>query len=233
MSGTNAVTRAEGSTPGAALLLDAVSITIAGRRLVGPLDLVVPAGGCTTVMGPSGCGKSTLLNWVAGALDPVFVASGSVRLGTDDLTHRPPERRGLGLLFQDDLLFPHLTVGGNLLFALPASVQGRTERRRQVEAALDEAGLGGMLDRDPGTLSGGQRARVALMRTLLAGPRALLLDEPFSKLDEARRDEMRTFVFERAHRRGLPVLLVTHDPADAAAAGGAVIELGRAVTGAS
>jgi putative thiamine transport system ATP-binding protein len=216
----------EGSAIGATLALDAVAITLAGRRLFGPLDLAVEPGTCTTVMGPSGCGKSTLLAWVAGALDPVFQAQGRIRLGADDLTARPPERRGLGLLFQDDLLFPHLTVGGNLLFALPPSVQGRTERRRHVEAALAEAGLDGTIDRDPATLSGGQRARVALMRTLLAGPRALLLDEPFGKLDEQRRDDMRAFVFERARRRGLPVLLVTHDPADARAAAGPVIDLG-------
>ena len=207
-------------TVGVALVLDGVSIRLGGRPLVGPLDLRVDAGTCTTVMGPSGCGKSTLLSWVAGALDPAFEAQGRVHLGANDLTALPPERRGLGLLFQDDLLFPHLTVGGNLLFALPASVAGRAERRRQVEAALAEAGLDGTIDRDPATLSGGQRARVSLMRTLLASPRALLLDEQ-------RRDEMRAFVFERARQRGLPVLLVTHDPADARAAGGAVVDLGR------
>jgi putative thiamine transport system ATP-binding protein len=208
-----------------ALGLHAIAIDLNGQRLIGPLDLRVEAGRCTTVMGPSGCGKSTLLSWVAGTLDPAFRAQGRVTLGSADLTGLPPEQRRLGLLFQDDLLFPHLSVGGNLAFALPSAVRGRAERRERIEAALDEAGLSGFAGRDPATLSGGQRARVALMRTLLAEPDALLLDEPFGKLDARRRGEMREFVFGRARERGLPVLLVTHDDADAQAAGGPIVLL--------
>jgi putative thiamine transport system ATP-binding protein len=105
-------------------------------------------------------------------------------------------------------------------------VTGRQARRQRIRAALEEAGLEGFEERDPATLSGGQRARVALLRTLLAEPRALLLDEPFSKLDVALRARIRRFVFEHARAQALPTLLVTHDPADAAAAGGPVIEIG-------
>jgi putative thiamine transport system ATP-binding protein len=211
---------------GDALRLEAVSIALAGRPLFAPIELDVEPGTCTTVMGPSGSGKSTLLAFVAGTLDPAFVARGRVRIGGEDLAGQPPERRRVGILFQDDLLFPHLSVGGNLAFALPASLRPRAARRARVEGALADAGLEGFAERDPATLSGGQRARVALMRTLLAEPRALLLDEPFGKLDMQLRDEVRRFVFDHARARGLPMLLVTHDEADARAAGGPVLRLG-------
>jgi putative thiamine transport system ATP-binding protein len=119
-----------------------------------------------------------------------------------------------------------MSVGTNLAFALPADVKGRAARDAQVADALREAGLPGFEARDPATLSGGQRARVALMRALLARPRALLLDEPFNKLDAQLRSDFRTFVFEHARERRVPILLVTHDEQDAHAAGGPVIELG-------
>jgi putative thiamine transport system ATP-binding protein len=208
------------------LVLDGVRIALGDRALVDGLDLTVDAGRCVTLMGPSGCGKSTLLAFVAGFIDPAFDARGRVRVGDDDVTASPPERRRIGILFQDDLLFPHLTVGGNLAFALHERVRDRDERRARVEAALREADLRGFDARHPATLSGGQRARVALMRTLLAEPRALLLDEPFGKLDAPLRDEVRRFVFDHALERALPILLVTHDEADARAAGGTVLRFG-------
>ena len=204
--------------------LDGIALSLGGEVLLGPLTLSVRPGTIATLMGPSGSGKSSLLALICGTLDPVFSWSGQVRLGGREITALPPERRGVGILFQDDLLFPHLSVGDNLAFALPASVKGRAARRQRVEAALAEAGLAGFADRDPATLSGGQRARAALMRTLLAEPRALLLDEPFSKLDAALKTRFREFVFDHARDLGLPTLLVTHDPADAAATGGPVIE---------
>ena len=208
-----------------ALRLEAVLIRLHGRTLIGPLDASVAPGECLTLMGPSGCGKSTLLNYLAGTLPTIFEASGRVAVGEMDLAPLPPERRGVGILFQDDLLFPHLSVGGNLAFALPATVRGSSERRTRIDVALRECGLEGMADRDPATLSGGQRARVALMRTLLALPRVLLLDEPFNKLDTRLRSEFREFVLGHARRHGLPTVLVTHDAADAHAAGGQVIAL--------
>lgn len=176
-------------------------------------------------MGPSGAGKSTILAWLAGLASPAFTIEGRALLNGRDLAPLPAEARAMGLLFQDDLLFPHLTVAGNLLFALPRG-GSRLERRRVVEAALAEAGLDGLADRDPATLSGGQRARVAVSRALLARPRALLLDEPFSRLDAPLRADFRRSLFQHARIRALPTLLVTHDPADAEAAGGPVIELG-------
>jgi putative thiamine transport system ATP-binding protein len=200
-----------------------VRLAAGGRVLLEGFDLRVAAGQITTVMGPSGCGKSTLLDFIAGNRRPGIDASGRVVLDGRPLDHLPPERRRIGILFQDDLLFPHLSVGENLGFALPREIRGRKERRARVEAALAEAELEGFAERDPATLSGGQRARVALMRTLLAEPRALLLDEPFSKLDAELRARMRPFVFEHARHAGLPALLVTHDPADAAATSGPIV----------
>ncbi|MDQ0325051.1 putative thiamine transport system ATP-binding protein [Rhodopseudomonas julia] len=206
------------------LSLSQVRISLAGRLLLS-VDKTIRPGEVLTVMGPSGSGKSTLLAFAAGFLDPIFAAEGRVLLAGVDVTDRPAESRQMGLLFQDPLLFPHLSVAGNLLFGLrPGASRG--VRQETVSAALAEVGLGGMEGRDPATLSGGQKARIALLRTLLSRPRALLLDEPFSKLDVALRDQMRRLVFDEAGKRNLPVLLVTHDPQDAAAAGGPVIELG-------
>ena len=141
-----------------------------------------------------------------------------------DITGLPANERRTGLLFQDPMLFPHMSVGENLLFAVHGG--SSQARRKLAEDALAEAGLEGLFDRDPATLSGGQRARVALMRVLLSQPRALLLDEPFSKLDAGMKSQIRQFVFREARERGLPVLLVTHDPQDAVEAGGQCIELG-------
>jgi len=185
-----------------------------GRRLLGPLTLAVAAGEVVTLMGPSGVGKSTLLAALSGSLDPAFRAEGRVWLDERDLMRLPPERRCLGLLFQDPLLFPHLSVGENLAFGIPRGVSRRA-RDARVAVALAEAGMAGFERRDPATLSGGQAARVALMRVLLAEPRALLLDEPFSRLDAPLRARLRAFVFDHITARGLPTLLVTHDPEDA------------------
>ncbi len=211
----------------AALNLRDVTIRLRGTEIVlfENLEFTIAPGTVTTLMGPSGSGKSTLLAFCAGFLDrSAFTASGIVGIGEDRIDGLPPERRGLGLLFQDSLLFPHLSVGGNLLYGLPRSAaRSRCERLLIVESALAQADLAGYAHRDPATLSGGQKARVALLRTLLAEPRALLLDEPFSKLDSALRAEIRTFIFEHVRARSLPTLLVTHDAADAEAAGGALI----------
>lgn len=211
--------------PDGLLELCGVCLTLDRTQLFEKLDVAVPAGDVVTIMGPSGCGKSSLLAFICGTLPPVFGASGEARLDGETLEGLPPEQRHVGILFQDDLLFPHMSVGENLSFGLPPAVNGRAERRARVEAALIEAGLAGMADRDPDTLSGGQRGRVAVMRTLLSQPRALLLDEPFSKLDVDLRARFRTFVFAHARDNRIPTLLVTHDPSDAEAAAGPVIEL--------
>lgn len=190
-----------------------------------PLSLTIAGGEVSTVMGPSGVGKSTLLDAIGGHLAPGFAVSGEVKLGGRPLNGLPPEARRIGLMFQDAVLFPHLSVGENLAFGLGRHVRGHAARAAAVEQALHKAGLSTMEGRDPATLSGGQRARVALMRTLLAEPLALLLDEPFSKLDATLRDEVRAFTLGHIRERGIPAVLVTHDPRDAVAAAGPVIKL--------
>ena len=208
-----------------ALRLEQVAISLAGRVLIPPLELCVMPGEVLTLMGPSGSGKSTLLSFLGGTLPGMFRASGRVWIGEREVTALAPQRRRIGILFQDDLLFPHLSVGENLALGLEASLRTRRARAQRIEAALAEAGLAGFAPRDPATLSGGQRARVALLRLLLAAPQALLLDEPFNKLDAALRAEFRRFVFAHAEAAGVPVLMVTHDAADAQAGGGVILEI--------
>lgn len=195
------------------LSLRNLSMAIAGRPLLAIEALEVAPGEIVTLMGPSGSGKSSLIAFLCGALDPAFEARGEVVLNGRPLAGLPLEQRRIGVLYQDDLLFAHLSVAENLAFAVPQRAP-RAERRRWVEAALLEAELEGFGPRDPATLSGGQKARVALMRALLAEPEALLLDEPFSKLDAALRARVRDFTFATIRRRGLPAILVTHDHED-------------------
>ena len=213
-----------------------VVIKLNGRVLL-TLNATVLPGETLTVMGPSGSGKSSLLAYIGGFLSPAFEAEGEIILNGQKLNQLPAQQRHTGILFQDPLLFPHMSVGENLLFALPASgptfalpASGRAREQKfqriiQAEEALAEVDLAGFFSRDPATLSGGQKARVALVRVLLSKPSALLLDEPFSKLDAQLRDQIRKLVFNEARRQNLPTVLVSHDVADAKAANGEVINL--------
>ena len=227
--GATGTTGAPGASaaPGgpAALAVESARLLRGGEALFSGLSFRVPPAGTLALMGPSGSGKSSLLHWICGTLPGGLHAEGGLSLGGQDLAGLAPERRGVGILFQDDLLLPHLNVSGNLAFALrrPPGLARRawvSERKRRIAAALKEAELEERASAWPQELSGGQRVRAALMRTLLAAPRALLLDEPFSGLDASLRGRIRRFVFDHAAARGLPVLLVTHDEEDARAGGG-------------
>ncbi|TVQ38465.1 MAG: ATP-binding cassette domain-containing protein [Geminicoccaceae bacterium] len=205
------------------LVLDQTTVRLDGKRLFQPLALTVAPGEIVALMGPSGRGKSSLLMGLCGGLRPPLALEGDVRLGGRSLRGVPLERRRLGVLFQDPLLFPHLTVAENLAFALPRQ---HRDRRVRIDAALERAELQGFGERRPSTLSGGQAARVALLRALLAEPQALLLDEPFAKLDAPLRRRVRAFVATMIADARLPCLLVTHDRADAQDLGARVVELG-------
>ena len=203
------------------LRLKNVRITLSGQTLLS-IDHMIEPGSLLTVMGPSGSGKSTLLSFIAGFLTAPFTAEGQVLLNDTNITDMLPEARHVGLLFQDPMLFPHLSVGGNLLFGMPP---GPGDRLAIASESLARFGLDGFAGRDPATLSGGQASRVALLRLLLSEPKAALLDEPFSKLDRHLRGDIRRFTFERLRDAGLPTVLVTHDPEDAEAAAGPLLEL--------
>ena len=189
-------------------------LAIGTTTLARDLDLRVAPGAIHTVMGPSGSGKSSLLAAVVGTLAPGMVFRGTVWLQGRRIDELPTGLRQVGILFQDDLLFAHMTVAENLLFGVPAGPQAA--RRARVAQGLDDLGMGTFANADPATLSGGQRARVALMRALLADPRALLLDEPFSRLDAELRARVREFVFALVRKRAIPTLMVTHDADDIA-----------------
>jgi putative thiamine transport system ATP-binding protein len=205
------------------LVLQDLQILLNGQTIVKVSAQIAP-GAVLTVMGPSGAGKSSLLGALIGTLPAQFVVSGHATLNGRAILGLATQMRKIGILFQDDLLFPHMSVAQNLGFGMSAD-QGLSAKARaqKIDEALASAGLDGFGARDPATLSGGQRARVALLRTVLSQPQALLLDEPFSRLDTSLRAQIRSFVFEQAQLRQLPVIMVTHDMADAVAAAGQVI----------
>lgn len=199
------------------LLLENISLTIGDVLLVKSFTISIEAGEIVTLMGPSGCGKSSILAYIAGDLTTPMHGAGRVMLDGVDLMGLPPEGRRVGRLFQDDLLFPHLSVAENLLFGIARG--NPAERRSLVNDALASAQLEGLESRAPHTLSNGQKARVALFRALMAKPQAMLLDEPFSKLDAELRQSIRNYVFAHLRERNIPTLLVTHDREDAPAGG--------------
>lgn len=206
------------------LQIDQLQISEAqtGESLFAPVSFTIQPGEITTIMGPSGCGKSTLLAAISGNLNGDFRATGTITLSSRVLNHVPLEHRKIGILFQDDLLFPHFNIEQNLEFAIPQGTP-KAERKRLIADALCRAELAGFEKRDPATLSGGQRARISLLRTLISRPQAILLDEPFSKLDQKLKDTIRQFVFSTIQKMAIPALLVTHDPGDLP--GGRVIQL--------
>lgn len=193
-----------------ALIIENAALGFGDTLLFQPLSLKIDKGEVALLMAPSGAGKSTLLSWICGMPDPDLKASGSITLNGRMLNGLPPEARRIGIMFQDPLMFPHLTVAGNLAFGMKPG----GNRKEIIDHQLERIGLAGMGDRDPLTLSGGQKARLALMRCLMAEPDALLLDEPFSGLDDDTRDMFSALVHQEISSRNLPVLMVSHDPRD-------------------
>lgn len=198
----------------AALRLDHISVGYARSPVLDDVSLDVGPGEFVSLLGPSGCGKSTALKVAAGLLDPW---SGDVVLDGTPSNHVPAERRQMAMVFQKPLLFPHLTVAENVAFGLRMRRVPTDETRRRVRDALSLVQLEGLDARKPHELSGGQEQRVALARALVIEPRVLLLDEPFSALDENLRVDMRLLVRSIQRERRVTTLCVTHDQAEAAA----------------
>lgn len=190
------------------------------------LSAEVANGEVLIIMGPSGVGKSTLLQAIAGQLQAPFSLLGQIKINNVVMNEIEAHRRKVGVMFQDALLFEHMTVGENIAFAMPGKLyKNKQLKHNAINELLAAVELDGIADRTVNTLSGGQQARVSLIRTLASQPEVVLLDEPFSKLDVALRSQIRSWTFSQLKARNIPAVLVTHDQDDALAAGGDVIEI--------
>jgi putative spermidine/putrescine transport system ATP-binding protein len=210
----------------AELKLEGVDKRFGGTLAVSALDLTIEAGSLVALLGPSGCGKTTTLRMIAGFELP---DSGRIMLAGRDVTELPPNKRGLGMVFQNYSLFPHMTVAENVAFGLRMAGVGRAERDERVARILDLVRLPAMADRQPSQLSGGQQQRVALARSLIVNPQVLLLDEPLGALDKGLRESMQFELRSMQRRLGITTLLVTHDQEEALSMSDriAVMNLGR------
>src|SRR5260221_5623567 len=192
--------------------LDCLSMTDGGAEVVRCLSLTIGEGEFVSLLGPSGCGKTTILRMVAGLAAP---SRGRISIGADNVTDLPPNKRGLGLVFQSYALFPHLTVFENVAFGLRRRKVSGAELDRRVKEALALVRLDAFGGRDPRQLSGGQQQRVAIARALAPRPRVLLFDEPLSNLDAQLRDEMQIELKRLQRSLGITTLFVTHDQGEA------------------
>lgn len=179
-------------------------------------SFMAKAGTMLAIAGPSGCGKSTMLRMAAGLIKP---DSGSVLVGDRDVTEAEPHSRGIGMVFQDYALFPHLDVAGNVAYGLRAKRLGRARLSERVGTLLDAVDLAGFEHRKPHELSGGERQRVALARTLAVEPSVVLFDEPLSSLDASLRKRLRSDIVDEQRRLGFTAVYVTHDLEEAMAIG--------------
>ena len=197
-----------------------------GVKAVDDVDLEIADGEFMVLVGPSGCGKTTLLRMIAGLEQ---VSSGRVILGDDDVTDRSPRERDIAMVFQSYALYPHMTVGENLGFALKLRKISKGERARRVGVVAAKLGLEQLLSRKPGELSGGQRQRVAMGRAMVREPKAFLMDEPLSNLDAKLRVSMRGELARLHDRLGVTTIYVTHDQIEAMTLGQRVAVLREGV----
>ena len=194
------------------LSIDGVSLSYRDQRVLNEVRLDVRPGEFFALLGPSGCGKTTLLRLIAG-----FARADAGRISIDgqEISHQPPWKRDVGMVFQSYALWPHMSVARNVAFGLEERRVGKSEIARRVNDALNLVGMSGLAERRPSQLSGGQQQRVALARTVAIEPRILLLDEPLSNLDAKLRIQVRRELRELQQRLGLTTILVTHDQEEA------------------
>ena len=214
-------------TSGASVRVDRVTVRQDDRVVLNDACCAVEAGEAVALLGPSGCGKTTLLRVVAGLQEPY---AGLVEIDGRPVSRArkllvPPHARGIGFVFQDLALWPHMTVEGHLDFALEALVSSRDERASRVADSVARVRLAGMEHRYPHQLSGGEQQRLALARAIVAAPRLLLLDEPFSSLDAELREELRREVADLQQSLGVTMIVVTHDSEDARALGRRILRM--------
>jgi len=211
---------------GARLVAEGLALRYGDRNVLQGIDLTVESGEVVALLGPSGCGKTTLLRLVAGLAAPT---GGRLLLDGREIARPgwalPPEQRGLGMVFQDYALWPHLTVLGNVRFPLQMRRVPRRESQERARAALAQVGLAALADHRPAQLSGGQQQRVALARALVARPALLLFDEPLSNLDRDLREELCGEIGERLRESGATALYVTHDRHEAEVLADRIIQL--------
>lgn len=182
------------------------------KAAVDAISFKVASGSFVALLGPSGCGKSTTLRLIAGLDTP---SAGSISIGGQDVTTRPPAERGIAMVFQSYALFPHLSVAENIVFGLKVRKVAATELKERLAKTATLLGLTALLDRKPSQLSGGQQQRVALGRAIIAEAPVCLMDEPLSNLDAQLRVEMRREIRELQQRLGITMLYVTHDQLEA------------------
>ncbi|THH35936.1 ABC transporter ATP-binding protein [Aliishimia ponticola] len=204
---------ADGSLSDAFVEFERVQKSYDGETLVvKDLNLAMPKGEFLTMLGPSGSGKTTCLMMLAGF---ETATHGDIRLGGVSINNIPPHKRGIGMVFQNYALFPHMTIAENLSFPLEVRKMGKSEREDKVKHALDMVEMGAFGGRRPSQLSGGQQQRVALARALVFEPELVLMDEPLGALDKQLREKMQFEITDLAHRLGITVVYVTHDQTEA------------------
>lgn len=199
---------------GIAIEMSGIAKAFGRLTVLDNVDLSMGAGEFVTLLGPSGSGKTTLLMAIAGFIHP---DAGQIRFADTDVTNVPPEKRDIGMVFQNYALFPHMSVADNVAFPLRARRVGRAEIEERVNAALERVQMGAFGDRRPEKLSGGQRQRIALARALVFEPKLLLMDEPLSALDKSLREQMQLEIRSLQQRLGITTISVTHDQREALA----------------
>ncbi|WP_246165060.1 ABC transporter ATP-binding protein [Pigmentiphaga aceris] len=213
---------------GAPIAVTGLTHRFGAATILDDINLNLAPGHVLALLGPSGCGKSTLLKLLAGLLEPT---AGNISLGGQTVAAKgvfvPPERRGLGMVFQDYALWPHMSVGQNVAFPLAMRGVAASDRKRRVLRALDRVGLAAFADRSPGDLSGGQQQRVALARAIVAEPGILLFDEPMSNLDRELRETLCTEISELLRAMGSTAVYVTHDHEEALTIADTVAVMGQ------